>query len=372
MIKASSGAELCATKTKSNVRPIDCVKATDETYKGVVDLSSRVTVGEPVPKNGISLQWQVPYNVVDDAGNKAQTVWRDVIVEEVDLHEFERKTRKAILSNREEEVEHAVKKAVAEEKRRAARSNSVGGASGDCPKCETCNCSNRRGGGSGASLSASDCDSICEKKIATALASSGGADATCTTAGSFTVTALSRHPWILMVLNWTDELIGPDALVMILVGCFVPTVLYILWRIVYAFFFSSGSDVRTYYHSVEDEERERRMAQNVTYYPSPSSSRSGYSATPGTAASTSSNGPRRPPTASLSAQRNNATFSPQEQHRMNGNGSTPRQNGQTQTYTSPFRTEDGTDSIYQTKSPITPMRNTQAPLARSYNLRSHH
>lgn len=367
MIKASAGAELCATKAKPNVRPVDCIRATDQTYKGLVDLSSKVIVGEPVPKDGFPLQWRVPYNVVDDAGNKAQTVWRDVILEEVDLNEFEQKTRASILAHRKDEVEHAVQKAVAEEKRLAAQSGAVGSkGAGGCPKCEVCNCNNKQGGNGGSS--SFDCDSICEKKVAAALASVGRGDSGTCTVGS--IATLSRHPWVLMALNWADELIGPDAAIMLIIGCVLPVVMYVVYRIVYAFFFGNGSDVRTYYHSIEDEERERRMAQNVTYYPSPSSSRAGQSAaTPGSAPSTNG-APRPPPTASLSSQRN-GMFSPQEQRRINGITPQHSQNGQTQPYTSPFRTEDGTDSIYQTKSPITPSRNTPAPPARTYNLRNH-
>lgn len=304
----------------------------------------------------------MPYNVVDAAGNKAQTVWRDVIVEEVDLHEFEKKTRASVLEHRRDEVEHAVQKAVAEERRRTAVSGSKN--SGACPKCEVCNCSNRGSGNSASGLS----DAECEKRVAAALVSAdGGSEKTCTF-GS--ISTLSRHPWILMVLDWADELIGPDAAIMLLVGFVVPVMLYILWRIIYAFFFSNGSDVRTYYHSIEDEEREKRMAQNVTYYPSPSSTRVNQNITTTPGSTTSNGGVRRPPTASLSSQRN-GVFSPQEQHRVNG-GTLEQQNRQAQTYTSPFRTEDGTDSIYQTKSPITPSRNNTPAPSRSYNLRSHH
>ena len=358
MIKASAGAELCATKARSNVRPSDCIRATDHAYNGVVDLSSRVIVGEPIANDSSPLQWRVPYNVADDAGNKAQTVWRDIVVEEVDLHEFEKKTRAAILAHRREEVEQAVKKAVDEERKRLSRST---GGKRDCPKCE-CNCHSQQGNSGGRGVP--DCESVCEKKVAAALASLGdGANQVCK---SESFTSISRHPWLLVVIDWTDELIGPDAMILLVFGCLIPIMFYLVWRIIYAFFFSSGSDVTTYYHSPEDEERERKLAQNVTYYQSPSAR---DSHTTQASVTTSSNGPPRPPTASLSTQRN-GYFSPQEQSRLNGNTPQQQSNGQTQTYTSPFRTDDGTDSIYQTKSPITPLRNTHAPPARSYNLRN--
>jgi len=49
-------------------------------------------VDDPQPKHGKgSHQWRrVPYNVVDNACNKAKTIWRDIIVEEVDIDDFER------------------------------------------------------------------------------------------------------------------------------------------------------------------------------------------------------------------------------------------------------------------------------------------
>ena len=56
------------------------MKAFDQTYKGKVDLSEHVVVGEPIKKG--HLRWSVPYDVTDDAGNRATTVWRDVVVEE--------------------------------------------------------------------------------------------------------------------------------------------------------------------------------------------------------------------------------------------------------------------------------------------------
>jgi hypothetical protein len=362
MIKASSGAELCATSSHPNVRPTDCIRATDHTYKGVVDLSSRVSIGEPVAKDGL-LQWRVPYNVADDAGNKAETVWRDIIVEEVDLKEFEQKTRAAVQASRKEEVDFAVKKALAEERRRV---NSSGAAtsrdSAGCPKCEACSCNGKGGGANG--MSASECDSKCEGKVAAALALAAGGTGTCANESFAT---LSRHPWILAVLDWTEELIGPDALVFFVMSCMVCIGVFLFWRVVSALFFSTGPDVRTYYHSVEDDEREKIMSQNVTYYRSPSSVEQRRQPAPGSATPL---GPRPPPTATLSSQRN-GVFLPQQQR--NDNGSTPQQyQTQTQQYISPFRTEDGTDSIYQMKSPITPMRNTPAPSARSYNLRSHH
>ena len=53
-----------------------------------------MVVGEPVQKS--SIRWSVPYNVKDVAGSRAHTVWRDVVVEEVDLANVEAEIQKAI------------------------------------------------------------------------------------------------------------------------------------------------------------------------------------------------------------------------------------------------------------------------------------
>eukprot|EP00804_Cyclotella_cryptica_P014414 CCRYP_004765-RB/>CCRYP_004765-RB protein AED:0.06 eAED:0.06 QI:568/1/1/1/0.66/0.5/4/954/956 len=368
-IRASSGAELCATTSNPNVRPTDCIRATDHTYKGVVDLTPKVSIGEPTPKDGFPLQWRVPYYVIDDAGNKAQTVWRDITIEEVDLQEFEQRTRAAIMIEKKEEVDREVKRALAQERRKNSRYDATENhKSNDCPKCEDCKlyAAAKEGGGS---LSASDCDSICERKVAAALASARGVidSTTCAaTTDDTLLKSLSCHFWIPSALDWTEKLIGLDALIMLMVGCFFPIVLYVSWRVFNVIFFSTAPEARTYYHSIEDEEKEKLMAQNVTYYRSPSSSTERVSQTPGSISS--SHTPLRPPTASLSSQRN-GIFLPQESQ---FNGNTPQQHqSHAQQYTSLYRAEDDTDSIYQAKSPITPSRNIPSTSTRSYNLRRH-
>lgn len=88
LIKASSGAELCATKeNKDVVEPGMCAAAVDHTPDGVVDLTAQIQVGDPVKHPTKKNSWRVPYNVVDKAGNRAQTVWRDVRVDELTFDE---------------------------------------------------------------------------------------------------------------------------------------------------------------------------------------------------------------------------------------------------------------------------------------------
>jgi len=356
MIVATSGAELCATSTRPNVRPMDCIRAKDHTYKGVVDLTARVSVGEPI-HDGAPLRWKVPYNVMDDAGNKAKTVWRSIIVEEVGLDEFESSNEATMLTNRREEVDEAVREALEKERKRVAATSNNKRA---CPPCAPCDCKGKKDCGG---MSVSECNSFCDKKLAAAASSS---DASCPPnylerSTSYDRTELN-HQIIRDLVAYLEGLIGPSTLMLLLVGCFVAVMVYFLQRIVRALFFSSGPYVRTYY---ADEEREKMMMQNVSYYRSPTAAtnRSTTTSTPSSSAS-------RPPTASLSSQRN-GIFSPQ-QNGTNVNNATLQQ--QAEQYVSPFRSNDGTDNaIYQSVSPITPRRsdgNQTQPSSQGYNLRS--
>ncbi len=58
---------------------VPCVRATDRTGGDeVMDVTSNVIVGEPISvATGL---WRVPYDVVDDAGNRADTVYRHVSI----------------------------------------------------------------------------------------------------------------------------------------------------------------------------------------------------------------------------------------------------------------------------------------------------
>lgn len=144
MVRATAGAELCATSSNTNPKPSDCVKAVDRTYKGDVDLSDRVVVGEPIQK--APLQWSVPYNVKDEAGNAAVTVWRDVVVQEVDLASVESLIRAEVTREQEAAQQKAIQKAVREERTKWDREqannnrNKRSSSTKTCPACPPCDC----------------------------------------------------------------------------------------------------------------------------------------------------------------------------------------------------------------------------------------
>jgi len=137
LIRATAGAELCATHSRLNPKPSDCVNAYDETYRGRVDLSRKVSVGEPIQKG--PLLWQVPYDVKDEAGNAAVTVYRDVLVEEVNLDSIESKIRREVQRESEAEMSAAISRAIEEDRRKRGQ-KPVSAPSKPCPKCPPCKC----------------------------------------------------------------------------------------------------------------------------------------------------------------------------------------------------------------------------------------
>eukprot|EP00934_Nitzschia_sp_Nitz4_P001950 Nitzschia sp. Nitz4//scaffold76_size158648//60033//68082//NITZ4_002544-RA/size158648-processed-gene-0.238-mRNA-1//1//CDS//3329557839//1950//frame0 len=156
MVKATAGAELCATPNNPNPKPSDCVRAVDRTYKGDVDLTDRVVVGEPQRKS--ALQWVVPYNVKDDAGNEAATVWREVVVQEVDLSRVESLIREEVSREKDLEQKAAIERAIREEKLKWEKENRNRRASSSrsCPECPVCNCPDTP------RTTKSDCHEYCE------------------------------------------------------------------------------------------------------------------------------------------------------------------------------------------------------------------
>lgn len=134
------GAELCATHHEPSPNPSDCVRATDQTFKGVLDITSRVEIGDPVEKS--QQHWSVPYNVVDEAGNKAATAWRDVVVEEVDIFDLEHKVRRELMAENQKAIQKAVDKALAfaksqEVKEQATKNSSTKSQCPVCPECKS-------------------------------------------------------------------------------------------------------------------------------------------------------------------------------------------------------------------------------------------
>lgn len=250
MIVATAGAELCATHSHPNPSPRDCVKATDHTYKGDVDLSSRVVVGEPFLK--ASNHWTVSYNVMDDAGNAAKTVWRDVVVEEVDLFEDENKIRLQMQAEKEAEIKEAVRNAL--EKERASvqvdsvtrgKRNQFDRRAGNCPTCPECKCP------TDGSFDPSQCVKYCEKMIAEM-------EKTCTASD------LSSYQGPLQFLH--DIL--PPQMVFVLVWCVAIVLVIYAFRLLVTTIFNPSATFGSYNLSPAEE---HEFQNAVNYYRSPES-----------------------------------------------------------------------------------------------------
>uniref|UniRef100_A0A7S1VQV2 EGF-like calcium-binding domain-containing protein n=1 Tax=Grammatophora oceanica TaxID=210454 RepID=A0A7S1VQV2_9STRA len=180
LIKSTGGAELCATGGNPNPRPSYCVNAADETHVGIVNLTSLVAVGDPVQKSEFA--WSVPYSVSDVAGNEAKRVWRDVVVEEVDLFDLESKVYADVFAEKEQEIARAVEKALEDERKnrealdvvpvtsKARKPRKTTTASEQqCPACPLCECNNMPT----TDFDKERCDLYCERKVSEVRASCG-------------------------------------------------------------------------------------------------------------------------------------------------------------------------------------------------------
>jgi hypothetical protein len=255
MIGVTAGAELCATHTKMKPRPVDCTKAIDKTYLGDVDLSSRVLVGEPVQKS--PFEWRVPYNVIDDAGNAADTVWRDVVVEEVSLDEIEAKIRREILANKDEEIRAAVALAVEQEKLNATldrgQKQPQKGVStfANCPPCV---CPKDK-----VIFSDEECNKRCAPKrdgvdyVACKPAESTR-DGQCTADVNPTIRFIFRH---------LEDALSNTFVFFVVVFTLALMALVILDHLLSALFVRKSG---WYYIGPEDEKREKEMLNSVKYF----------------------------------------------------------------------------------------------------------
>lgn len=247
MILSTAGAELCATHSKPNPSPSDCVKATDHTYKGNVDLSSRVMVGEPVQKS--SNHWVVSYNVMDDAGNAAKTVWRDVRIEEVDLFEDENKLRAQMQAEKEAEIKEAVKTAL-EKERASVQVDSVtrgdrvkNRKTGKCPECPQCKCP------TDGSFNTAQCDAYCDKKFAQM-------EKTC---------EATESPVFPGPMGFLETILPPQ-MIYVLVWCITIVIIVFGIRLLITTIFNPGAAFSNY-NLTPAEEHEFQNA--VNYYRSP-------------------------------------------------------------------------------------------------------
>jgi hypothetical protein len=244
MVRKTAGAELCATPNNKSPKPADCIRAVDRTYKGNVDLSDRVVVGVPIQKG--PMQWQVPYNVKDDAGNEAVTIWRDVTVQEVELSSFERLIREEVKREYEVKQQEAVDKAIRTEKAKWNRENGSSNSyrrsssADSCPTCPQCDCPNTP------ETTKESCLSFCEN-----------VSKTC---------SFSDESFVYMVLFWLEESVGPSLLPGFLVVAIVIVVFSVL-----RFFLTAIYNPRTYqsqpytgYSAMVDDSSVLRSPQPVS------------------------------------------------------------------------------------------------------------
>jgi hypothetical protein len=229
IILATSGAELCATQIDRSPNASDCVFAYDETYKGRVDLSKAVVVGEPIKKS--MLRWSVPYNVKDAAGNAAKTIWRDVVVEEVDIAKIESRIREEFMNMQK------LKDKAIEEERKAKEStviNSRDRRESTCVECPKCDLSGK--------INEASCQEICNKRIKTC--------------------AIDEESLVIQVLIWLERWFPPSMVPIVLIcNAIVITLLMLRW--ILTLIFNPQAFQRRYY---DDVERERALMNAVAYH----------------------------------------------------------------------------------------------------------
>jgi hypothetical protein len=217
-------------------RASECVEAHDLTFKGRVDLTHEVAVGDPVQKS--PLQWAVPYNVKDSAGNAAVTVWRDIIVEEVNLKDLEANIRKEVLQQQKAETQRAVDRALAEDRRKRKDSSPTRKSSTDgCPECPPCKCT---GGG----VDEAQCQATCPSQTQLCPA--------------------SQESTVVQFLLLAESFFPPSVIPLLLIVVVILVGILII-RILYSLLFGSSSNRTGFY---DYEERERKLQESVMYYDS--------------------------------------------------------------------------------------------------------
>jgi hypothetical protein len=230
---ATAGAELCATQIDRSPNASDCIFAYDETYKGRVDLSKAVLVGEPIKKS--VLRWSVPYNVKDAAGNAAKTVWRDVVVEEVDIAKIEARIREEFLN-----MQRIKDKAMEQERKikESSATNSRDRRVSTCAECPKCDVSGK--------INESSCQEICNARIKSC--------------------AIDEETLVVQVLVWLERWFPPSMVPIVLIcNAIVITLLMLRW--ILTLVFNPQAYQRGYY---DDVERERALRNAVAYHHNPS------------------------------------------------------------------------------------------------------
>lgn len=246
LIKASKGIELCLSPeiytTSRSPSNIVCATAFDVTYSGDVDLTDRIVVGDPIAVIDRENTWKVPYDVVDDAGNRAETVFRFIEIEELSFQEFEQR----IYEEQEFEIQRRISTIQSElEEYRSSQALTVSRrheleTKTECPQCPDC---------SKVGCEPFDCDHIC-------------GDGSVNSSQECRNTKENLHSLFLQSLKEFIELIPSFAYSVACVAIFF-MVIVILSRILHYFGSSRSRGV------VIDENRERTMKDSITYYSPP-------------------------------------------------------------------------------------------------------
>jgi hypothetical protein len=204
--------------------------AYDETYQGRVDLSNAVVIGEPVKKS--PLRWSIPYNVKDAAGNEAKTVWRDVVVEEVDLSAMEAKMRDEF-----RDMQRAHDMALEEERKLReknivnSRERRTSASCPDCPKCESTNKADE-----------ATCQAICDARIKSC--------------------AIDDESLVVQFLIRLERWFPPSMIPIVLI-CNAVVIVLLMLRWILTLLFNPQAYQRRYY---DDSERERALMNAVVYH----------------------------------------------------------------------------------------------------------
>jgi hypothetical protein len=228
------------------------------TASGRVDLSRDVVVGDPVQKS--ALRWSVPYNVHDEAGNVADTVWRDVIVEEVNLTDIEKRIRNEILSQQKMEVDRIVAKGVNDERRRTENLLKQNGSDSivpKCPECNSCPTSTNDGEQNCPVLDETSCYQFC---------------AATTTTSTNQPCIFDEESMIVQVFRYFEEMniFNPSILsAMLTCLAIIMTILvfrvFVSWILIAQSYNTRGLRY-TEKEIQEEEERQRKLVESVTYY----------------------------------------------------------------------------------------------------------
>jgi hypothetical protein len=203
-----------------------------------VDLSHLVTVGEPIKKS--ALRWSVPYNVHDAAGNAAVTVYRDVVVEQVDLAEVEQKVRAEDEQYYKAKLQLAVDAAVAEERKKqrdlvaVAETCEKNHAVDNCPACDC-------------PFNAAKCHEICTAKIEHC--------------------AVDMESTLVQLVLWLDRVLPLSSALLLLVSTALVLFLVVLrWILTLLFYPRALLSPPMYSHYATDDEQQRAILNSVTHY----------------------------------------------------------------------------------------------------------